>query len=390
MSKGFLKACFGPLTLLNKFIKKDEKLVFFYSNMGFRDNVRAVYDYMMEHGYNEEYRIVCAIDEWEEYKMEKKYLPERYKNVKFVSLKGGILKFLRAKYAFYSFGKYPIKPSKEQVVVNVWHGMPLKRIGNMEKGKEKVKYNYFTYILATSKLFADIMMKSFSCSKEQVIINGQPRNDVMFKEDKELDERIRMGASKFIFWLPTYRKKLRAEENEYAIDDLGKQKSPIDLLKSVRGHDFDALLRENNVQLIVKHHPLHMEDDIGYFTNIKVFSHKDFENAGCDLYSYLRNADALITDYSSVYFDYLLLDRPIGFVLDDMNDYNEERGFVFDNPLDMMPGAHIKTEKDLTEFVLSVIEGRDEYADKRRQFNDMVNQYQDGNSTKQLLDRIMK
>lgn len=384
MSNELLKACFGPVTLINKIIKKNEKRVLFYSNMGFRDNVRAVYNYMMEHGYNEEYRIVCAIDEWKEYKYAKKRRPRKYKNVKFVSPKRGIFKFLRAKYVFYSFGKYPIKPSKTQIVVNVWHGMPLKRIGNMERGKEKAKYNYFTYVLATSELFADIMMKSFSCSREQVLINGQPRNDIMFKKDEEKAASLRHGAEKLILWLPTYREKDEDEE-----DDKWRE-SPIQFIESVRGHDLDNILRKNKVRLIVKHHPLYDGKDMNSYTNIKIFRHQDFQTSGDDLYVYLRSADALITDYSSVYFDYMLLDRPIGFVLDDMKAYDEQRGFVFDNPLEMMPGTRIRTEQEMLDFVQSVVDGRDDYAEKRRELNNLVNKYQDGNSTKQLLDRIMK
>ncbi len=384
MSNELLKACFLPLTLINKIIKKNEKRVLFYSNMGFRDNVRAVFNYMMGHGYNEKYRIVCAIDEWKKYKYAKKHRPMKYKNVKFVSPKRGVLKFLRSKYVFYSFGKYPIKPSKNQIVVNVWHGMPLKRIGNMERGKEKAKYNYFTYVLATSEFFADIMMKSFSCSREQVLINGQPRNDIMFQKDEQKAAALRHGAEKLILWLPTYRDK--AEDDE----DDKRQESPIQFIESVRGHDLDNFLRKNNVRLIVKHHPLYDGKDMNSFTNIKIFRHQDFQTSGDDLYVYLRSADALITDYSSVYFDYMLLDRPIGFVLDDMKSYGEQRGFVFDNPLEMMPGTQIRTEQEVLDFVQSVVDGRDDYAEKRRELNNLVNQYQDGNSTKQLLDRIMK
>ncbi len=384
MNKDLLRKLFFPFSILNKLIRKDEKRIFFYSNLGFRDNVRAVYDYMIDNGYNDRYQIICAINEWEEYRKQQDDDASRHKGVTFVSPKKGIIKFLKAKYAFYSFGKYPIKPSKNQIVVNLWHGMPLKRIGNMEKGKEKIDYNYFTYLISTSDYFTNIMMESFSCSKEQILINGEPRNDIMFVEDIEIDSILREGADKFILWLPTYRDSTEGG-SEAANND-----SPLHLIEGDKGNEIDSFLRANNMILFIKHHPLQREMYNSSFTNIRILSHKEFQDAGGSLYDYLRCADALITDYSSVYFDYMLLDRPIAFVLDDIDKYGSNRGFVIENPLDMMPGANIHTEDELLDFIVAISEGRDEHRELRHEINNLVNKYQDGNSTKHLLDRIMR
>ena len=96
------------------------------------------------------------------------------------------------------------------------------------------------------------------------------------------------------------------------------------------------------------------------------------------LYSLLGRADALITDYSSVYFDYLLLDRPIGFAVGDMKDYEGERGFTVDNPYEYMPGEKFSDGEGMLEFVRSVFSGIDLYGAKRREMNDIFNKYQDG------------
>ncbi|MBQ7799751.1 MAG: hypothetical protein IJ370_04600 [Oscillospiraceae bacterium] len=93
------KILFLPLTLLNKFIPKKSHNILFYSNLGFRDNVKALYDYMIAEGYNDSFEIVVSTDEFEQYRNS---APQ---NVKFVSLKKGILPFLFSKYVFYSFGK---------------------------------------------------------------------------------------------------------------------------------------------------------------------------------------------------------------------------------------------------------------------------------------------
>ena len=57
MKKAILRVFFKPLTIINRIKKKDEKLIFFYSNLGFRDNVKAFYDYLIENNYNEQFKI---------------------------------------------------------------------------------------------------------------------------------------------------------------------------------------------------------------------------------------------------------------------------------------------------------------------------------------------
>ena len=67
MNKEVLKVFFKPLTWFNKAIKKDEKLIFFYTNLGFRDNVKAFYDYLIRKNYNDDYRIVVSSNDYEKY-----------------------------------------------------------------------------------------------------------------------------------------------------------------------------------------------------------------------------------------------------------------------------------------------------------------------------------
>lgn len=383
MKKELLKICFKPLTWLNKIIPKNQRQIFFYSNLGFRDNVRAVFDYIIDNEYNKEYRIVCAVNEHEEFIQLKNQESHKLKwhNVKFVSTKSGILYFLRSKYGFYSFGKYPIKPTKKQVIVNVWHGMPLKTLGNTELGCEKVDYNYFTYLIATSDFFSEIMMRCFNCNKEQILINGQPRNDELFWNDEQIDLNVRKDYEKVILWLPTYR-------NTTKMHDESQNRWPVPLISEDEAKVVNNRLAEVNVKLIIKLHPLQFGQGICQFSNISIMTQEDFK--GKSLYAYLRNSDALITDYSSVYFDYMLLDRPIGFTLDDMEKYSGDRGFVFDNPLEYMPGEDIRNLDDMLKFINDVCLGMDKHKGHRDRINDIVNKHKDGNATEMLCDKIFK
>lgn len=369
MNKEILKVAFKPLTLANKCIKKDEKLIFFYSNLGFRDNVKAFYDYLIAQKYNEQYKIVVSINEVEE------YIDSAPKNVTFVGNKQGIKYFLKAKYAFYCFGKYPIKPAKSQMVVNLWHGTPLKKIGNLESGLENIDYNFFTTVVASSPMYKPIMAKIFGCSEDQVIIVGNPRNDELFIDDKKTDEAIAQGADKVILWLPTYR--------EYDEDYV------VSLLKKDQLESLNNKLREVNCRLIIKLHPLQTASvqNAGY-SNIVFATQKDLNNKKISVYALLRRADALITDYSSVYFDYMLLDRPIAFTVDDIEEYGKKRGFVFENPYKFMPGMKLTSYEDLECYIDNVVQGKDEYAVVRERVNMEINSYNDGNSCRRLEEKI--
>lgn len=369
MNKELLRVAFKPLTLINKIVKKEE-IIFFYSNLGFRDNVKAFYDYLIEAGYNKKFKIVVSINDWE------LYVGKEPDNVTFVNNKEGIRHFMKSKYAFYCFGKYPIKPSKNQMVVNLWHGMPLKRIGNMESGLEHIDYNYFTKIISTAKLFNPILMKSFNCSEEQVEIVGQPRNDELFKEDQIMDASIRRGSDKVLVWLPTYR-------NEY-------QEIPMPGFNVKQVEELNEFLKGQHSRMIVKIHPLQK-----FSENLKKLSHIEFitqdmlNKNKMTVYALLRSADALITDYSSVYFDYLLLDRPIAFTVEDIKKYKEERGFSFENPFEYMPGPHIEDMGGLQQFIADVRTGNDNYKVLRGAVNEKVNLFKDGNSSKRIAEAFI-
>lgn len=366
MNKELLRGAFRPLTLINKILKKEE-MIFFYSNLGFRDNVKAFYDYLIEAGYNKKFKIVVSINDWE------LYIGKEPDNVIFINNKAGIRYFMKSKYAFYCFGKYPIKPAKNQTVVNLWHGMPLKRIGNMEAGLEKVDYNYFTKIISTAKLFTPILMNSFSCSEEQVMIAGQPRNDELFKENRIMDASIRRGSDKVFVWLPTYR-------NEY-------QEIPIPGFNEQQVEELNEFLKSKSSRMIVKIHPLQKaSSNLQKLSNIEFITQDMLNKNSMTVYALLRSADALITDYSSVYFDYLLLDRPIAFTVEDIKKYNEERGFSFENPFEYMPGPHVEEMGDLQQFISDVKAGNDNYKVLRGAVNEKVNFFKDGNSSRRIAE----
>ena len=376
MNKQLIRRMTGVLSFVNRLIPKKPKKVVFYSNMGFRDNVKAVYDELLRHPEMKEYKIVCAVNDhalWEG-----KPHPE---NVRFTTPVKGVFSFLTGKYFFYSFGKYPIKPSPDQMVVNVWHGSPLKKIGNYESDEDQ---NFFTTVLAASDFFVPIMQKAFSCRKEQVVVCGHPRNDAMFAPGDPLETLGIPRYDRLILWLPTFRQSAFLGDNDTA----AKSGTGLPILESKEEMEkVNAALKEKNALMLVKIHPaqdLSLIDTTGY-SNLRVLTNDEMQRCGCDLYELLGVSDGLITDYSSVYFDYLLLDRPIGFTVDDIEEYRKGRGFVVDDPYPLMPGIFINTSDEFLTFIENLLAGKDEYAEKRCKVNSLVNKYPGGKDAERCL-----
>lgn len=371
--KSYLKKAMKIFTPINKIIPKSENKILIYSNLGFRDNVKSVFDYLLENGFDERYRIICSLNDYKN--MKQKY--DGY-NVKFVSNRVGFLHYFTSKFMFYSFGKFPVKPSKGQVVVNLWHGMPFKRVGNLEKGCENEEYFFFTHTIATSELFAEKMSLCFSCPKECVLLTGQPRCDKLFRSDAQKE--------KLIVWLPTYRssKKLDSFNSE---NDNGLGFPIIENEEQL--DELNEILKKYDYKLIIKPHPLQdISKKIKKKSNILIITQQQIEDKNEDIYDLFNRSSGLITDYSSVSFDYLNLDRPILYTLDDGEEYSKLRGFTVDDPTSLMAGEVATDFVGIKKFVEKIGQGIDEFKQKREIVNKIVNSHQSCNSTKAIFDII--
>ena len=367
IKKFLVNCCFPLLSALNKTVKKDKNVIFIYcANNRLADNSYVLYKYLMDNGYDAKYKIVVGGAENE--------VPDADR-ASFIGRKKCIMQYMKSGHVFYSQGKIPIKPSKNQCVINMWHGTPLKKIAklsNLNNGEEF----FFTYLCASSEMIKHIMAKAFGCPEENVFINGEPKSDLLFQQKAERKRKL-------IVWTPTFR------QSEF----LGyNNSSNTDLLPLFSNEQWDSLnnkLTDLDLDMIVK---LHAGQDLhGFyfkeFSNLKIYSDKAFAGDGLELWSLLSQSDALMTDYSSVYLNYLLVNRPICFVVPDMDEYAESRGFVFDDPIKYMPGKIVKDADSFFEFLEDFRNGHDDFEEQRVQVNDVINYYKDGNCCRRVLER---
>lgn len=366
-----INTVFRTASIANQFIPKNRNKILLYANEGFRDNIMYLFRHMIKKGYNKKYRIICACDDY------KLHSANKHPNVRFVSTKKGMLHFFTASAVYYCFGRVPIIPAKGQSAIQMWHGTSFKGFDQTMQKTNSIRNQFYTHVFASSEFFRPIVEKKFACKHECVYLCGHPRTDCFYQSGNKYD----LGNSrKVIIWMPTFR---RSSQLGYADTDTD---NIVPYYKKEELADLDKYARECDVLLLIKFHPMQDVDtqQLDGFTNLRLYSHRQFAKE-FDLYELLKQTDALITDYSSVFYDYLLLDKPIAFTEDDEEQYASNRGFAVDDPDAFKPGRRIRTKEDLLRFLSDTAEGIDEFKEKRKQINDLSNQYQDGNNCERAL-----
>lgn len=281
---------------------------------------------------------------------------------------------------FYSYRNYcRIKPKYGQHIVNLGHGISLKDT----RGRYP-DVHLSTHILTLSPFTKDLRSYSYGGGQDQMINLGFPRNDLLVNQ---VDNNP-FSFDKFdhtIVWMPTFRR----ANNQNRNDSNASSKFDLPLFNSEKELvSFNQFLNKYNTLVILKPHPT---QDLNYYpktqhSNFYIIDNKSIQKKGVDLYSLLNVSDSIITDYSSVYIDYLLTDKPIAFTIDDYQNFSSGLGFIVDNPQNYMPGKFLKTEQELRTYILGLIDGHDEFKEERLKMKKIFHSNFDGDSSRRILD----
>lgn len=369
-----VKRVFPILSFINKHINHNKNVILIYNNLSFRDNNLAVYEYLIANGYNKKYKIIVTSTDYKE------YLGNAPENVYFVGPLKSIAWFFKSKFVFYCIGQIPINYGKGQKTINMNHGMYIKNFSKGQLAQAAVAPKRCTYFMITGPVFFQTTKDNFPFPDERIVINGNPTADWTKGQNPHYDFG---DYKKLIMWAPTFRKSESMNMND--VGDSDDELVPIlkvDELKEVNDY-----LKSIGVKIVVKLHPEQRLDkyhlvDMDYLV---ILSHQEFTKRNMEINHFMAQCDGLITDYSSVYYNYLLLDRPIGFTEDDIQQYGSNRGFSMD-PHKFRPGIKIHTKEDILRFAQNVLEGKDDYANERRKLAAVVNIPIKGAYTKRLLD----
>ncbi len=373
--------------LFTFFIKpfKKTKIILFESVPDLSDNAKALYDYLMQKKINKSYKIYWLVNEPKEYsskKMDNTYFITKKHNKKFKYIKTMFIMSI-ADYCFFTHCFVGNKYNKHQVRCFLMHGTSFKNLKNVYK-------DFFvdvTDAIVTSKFTEEIHCQTKQGVEGKCHVLGYPRNDMLYINQKEKNNLKRIfnlkDDKKIILWLPTFKHSNvdnRNDLNELTPSDVG-------IISENNLNEINNELEKYNIVLILKPHP---GQDMKYFnikenTNIKIMKDKDLIDNNYTLYQFMAVTDALITDFSSAYVDYLLLDKPIAFEIENIEQYKNGIGFSIDNPLDYMPGMLMKNKDDLIKFIESLNLNQDKYDKERKKMKNLFHTYKDNKSSERII-----
>lgn len=298
------------------------------------------------------------------------------------------------------------------VRVNLWHGVPLKRIErDIEDPQHPLNkarygslatrlihswvdpqiYEHADYLVATGPDPATFFQSAFAVKPSAVLRTGYPRNDALFgqawarralgPEDVAISEQLerdRAAGYRVVGYFPTWR--------DITLVRGGLFQVPLPL------GDLDRVLERYRTKLYCK---LHQSSRavLENMEELESCEHIELLPSDVDIYQQLPLMDALITDYSSVYFDYLLLERPIIFYAPDLDEYQRYRTFYYDYE-DATPGPKAYDAEQLVCALENVLADYDHATEAwradRHRVGEAVHSFFDGNSSKRCYEAIVE
>lgn len=372
----------------------DDKAIIFESFMGrnYSDNPRAIYEYLLKNKKYREFRFIWAFKDIDRYRT---YSILNNENT--IMVKYGSREYYRA----YGKSKYWISNSRipeaiykkaGQIYVQCWHGTPLKKLGydidvegkNALNSNQDIRNKYkadakrYSFMISSSKFCTEKFVSAFNLKalgKENVILEeGFPRNDILSNYDKrDADEiRGRLGIAKdkkIILYAPTWRDNQHDSEKGYVY------KNELDFSKLKKS------LSDSYIVLFRTHYFVANRFDFKKYEGF-VIDVSEYEDIG-ELYVI---SDMLVTDYSSVFFDYAVLRKPIMFFMYDLEEYGEEiRGVYL--PLGELPGEICKTEEMLIEEIKNT--EKTKVPVKYDAFRKKYNYLDDGHATERVVSSVI-
>ncbi len=374
MSNKILHSGFQLLRKLSYRIKAGN-VILFESINDFDGSSLEVYNYLKNNGYDKKYKLIWAVKNFDNLKNKNfrsiKYVGHSIRNLYFEN---------RAKYVFFEDLPPFSKKKSDATVIYLSHGCPT----------IKDTHNHIhagalcDYCICTSEDAEDLICTNFNVKKEQLFISSLPRNDALFCEEKELPKLTEKSFDKVIIWTPTFRKTNTLDDggtNGYLGLPLISTKGELELI--------NACAVKNNVLIIIKMHPRVFTDSIGRidYSNIIILSDNEMKKKGVKLYSLFNETDALISDYSSVSFDYMLLNKPLAYVTSDMEEYR--RGFAMSNVLEYMPGSKINNTDDFLLFIDDIKNNTDRFKAEREKISSWANKYNDPYGAKRVCEMFI-
>ena len=368
----------------------DDKLVYFqtFSGRGYSDSPKAMYEYMLKAPEYRDYRFVWSFKEPEKFEFLRN---DRTDIVKFRT-RADNKALRRAKYWISNYRMLDHQhPRKGQVYVQCWHGTPLQRLGydlessdnsmnSMQEIREKYRTDAkkFSYLISPSPFTTEKFASAWNLVKtnqtHKIIEEGYPRNDRLInttdEERTEIRRNLGVDDKKVILYAPTWRDNQHTSGEGYTY----KTEVDFDKLKRELGDEYVILFRAHYLVA----NSFDFDRYAGFVRDVSSYS---------DINELYIAADILITDYSSVFFDYANLRKPMIFYMYDLEQYaNELRGFYIS--LDELPGPIVRDEDSLIAEIRACDTWKPD--SKYEEFCGKYNPKDDGHASERTLKKIIR
>ncbi len=276
--------------------------------------------------------------------------------------------------------------TRRNITVDLWHGKSLKALNLMnplEKDPRPLKN--IDYLSSYSETVNTLFNSCFGMESSNYKILGSPRNDYLFKkEGKEKKKEILncLKNEKIIFYMPTFREYITQNYKDFVKNLAFKE---FDIEK------FNEFLQKNNLKFVLKPHPNDNKLWIELFSeknlsNLTLLTEEILRDNNIELYELLAISDMLITDYSSVYIDYLLTNKPIIFITTDLGTYKKERTLLLE-PYDFWtPGSKCFNQKELEEEIVKNLKEGDYFKKERVIVKKIFHKHTDNKSTERTVE----
>jgi CDP-glycerol glycerophosphotransferase len=378
------------LRTLNTIIPKKNNQILFASIPDYSDNAKALYEYIITNQTHQQYDIIWLVNDSKVLQM----LTQNGVKAYFEKSIHGLYSIFRSGYIIGTHNHYSRLKVKNQYLANLWHGMPLKAMGyadgsetedtlrNIRKGGKADNI-----LIATSSTTRNALATGFYIDPRKIVITGQPRNDYLFMDHQEqkLSKLLDLDISqynKLLLYMPTFRV------------GRGRIEGATNHLDFLRSEYFNEFLRNNQILFVLKLHPfeenywLSQDNFKEPNGNIVILKTGHLTGQLISIYEVIKDFDILITDYSSIYFDFLLLNKPIIFLPLDLEQYTQTRGFSLE-PYDFWtPGPKVTTVGMLIDEIQKCISDPTYYEKERKTINNLINQFQDGSSCERVWEQI--
>lgn len=287
-------------------------------------------------------------------------------------------------------GNYPY--NDRQISIDLWHGFPIKGVANMDPGDphspEQIMNHWRNVdIVASYSSFFNTVINACRGSKiNQYRITGSPRNDMLFRSDSKATLSRLLGVDvtekRVAYYMPTFREVFfdpNRKEGQRHWNNLFS-------FGSFDNKKFTSFLEENNMVLVVKLHPVEESIVLKQVSQLKnkgvfLLTNEMLHRHNTDLYEVLGGSDLLITDYSSVHFDYLLINKPMIFTPTDYDAYSKRRGFLLE-PYDFWtPGPKATDQLRFQEEIVKSLNDPMYYEQERRTVSSIIHKFQDDQSS---------